>query len=45
MRWVSRGRVRAVVDSVLPFSDMVEGHVKMLLGAQFGKILTTPQKL
>jgi len=45
MRWVSRGKVRAVVDSVLPFSDMVEGHVKMLRGEQFGKILTTPQKL
>jgi len=45
MRWVSRGKIRAVVDSVLPFSSMVEGHVKMLRGEQFGKILTTPQKL
>ena len=45
MRWVSRGKIRAVVDSVLPFSSMVEGHDKMLRGEQFGKILTTPQKL
>ena len=45
MRWVSRGKIRAVVDSVLPFSNMAEGHVKMLRGEQFGKILTTPQKL
>jgi len=45
MRCVSRGKIRAVVDSVLPFSNMVEGHVKMLRGEQFGKILTTPQKL
>lgn len=45
MRWVSRGRVKAVIDSVLPFSSMVDGHVKMLKGGQFGKILTTPQKL
>jgi len=45
MRWVSRGRIRAVIDSILPFSDMVEGHVRMLKGTQFGKLLTTPQKL
>ena len=45
MRWVSRGKIRAVVDSVLPFSSMVEGHDKMLRGEQFGKILTTPQRL
>ena len=45
MRWVGRGKIRPVVDSVIPFSDMVEGHVKMLRGEQFGKILTTPQKL
>jgi alcohol dehydrogenase len=29
----------------LPFSNMVEGHVMMANGQQFGKILTTPQKL
>ena len=45
MRWLSRGKITTVVDSVLPFSSMVEGHVKMLRGEQFGKILTTPQKL
>ena len=45
MRWVSRGKIRPVIDSVLPFSNMVEGHVKMLRGEQFGKILTTPQRL
>ncbi len=45
MRGVSWGRIKAVIDSVLPFSAMVEGHVKMLRGQQFGKLLTTPQKL
>ncbi|HUI24343.1 MAG TPA: zinc-binding dehydrogenase [Nitrososphaerales archaeon] len=45
MRWVSRGKIKAVIDSVLPFSDMVEGHARMLRGDQFGKLLTTPQKL
>jgi NADPH:quinone reductase-like Zn-dependent oxidoreductase len=45
MGWVSLGRVKAVIDSVLPFSNMVEGHVRMLKGTQFGKLLTAPQKL
>ena len=45
MGWVSKGRIRAVIDTVLPFSKMVEGHVMMLRGQQFGKLLTTPQKL
>lgn len=45
MNWVSRGRIRAVIDAILPFSNMVEGHVRMLEGKQFGKLLTTPQKM
>jgi alcohol dehydrogenase len=45
MHWVSKGRIRAVVDSVLPFSNMVEGHIMMIKGQQFGKLLTTPQIL
>jgi NADPH:quinone reductase-like Zn-dependent oxidoreductase len=45
MQWVSRGRIRAVIDSKIPFSSMVDGHVKMLKGGQFGKLLTTPQKM
>ena len=45
MRWVSAGKIRAVIDTVLPFSNMVEGHVMMLKGQQFGKVLTTPQKM
>ena len=45
LQWVSRGRIKAVIDSVLPFSNMVEGHLKMIKGQQFGKLLTTPQNL
>jgi NADPH:quinone reductase-like Zn-dependent oxidoreductase len=45
LRWVSKGKIRAVIDSVLPFSDMAQGHVKMLRGEQFGKLLTSPQRL
>jgi NADPH:quinone reductase-like Zn-dependent oxidoreductase len=43
--WVSKGKIKPIVDTVLPFSDMVKGHVMMAEAQQFGKILTTPQKL
>ena len=45
IKWVSRGKIKAVLDTVLPFSNMVEGHVKMADSQLFGKILTTPQRL
>jgi NADPH:quinone reductase-like Zn-dependent oxidoreductase len=45
MYWVSKGKIKPVIDTVLPFSDMVQGHIMMAGAQQFGKILTTPQKL
>jgi len=45
IRWVSKGKIKPVIDTILPFSRMVEGHVKMSESQLFGKILTTPQKL
>ena len=45
IRWVSKGKIKPVIDTVLPFSNMVEGHLKMSESQLFGKILTTPQKL
>jgi alcohol dehydrogenase len=45
MHWVSKGKIKPVIDTVLPFSDMVKGHVMMAEAQKFGKILTTPQKL
>jgi alcohol dehydrogenase len=45
IRWVSKGKIKPVIDTVLPFSRMVEGHVKMADSQLFGKILTTPQRL
>ena len=45
MRWVSKGMIKPVIDTVLPFGDMVEGHIKMAQSQLFGKIVTTPQKL
>jgi NADPH:quinone reductase-like Zn-dependent oxidoreductase len=45
IRWVSRRKIKPVIDTVLPFSKMVEGHVKMADSQLFGKIVTTPQQL
>ena len=45
MRWVGKGKIKPVIDTILPFSNMVEGHLKMADSQLFGKILTTPQKL
>ena len=43
--WTSKGKIKPVVHTVLPFSDMVKGHVMMAKAEQIGKIVTTPQKL
>jgi alcohol dehydrogenase len=43
--WVSKGRIKPVIDTILPFNNMVEGHLKMADSQLFGKILTTPQTL
>lgn len=42
IRWVSKGKIKPVIDTIMPFGNMVEGHVEM---ADFGKVLTTPRKL
>ena len=43
--WMGKGKIKPVIDTVLPFSKMVEGHIMMANAQQFGKILTTPQSL
>jgi alcohol dehydrogenase len=43
--WTSKGKIKPVVHTVLPFTDMVKGHVMMAKAEQIGKIVTTPQKL
>ena len=45
IHWVGKGKIKPVIDTRLPFSDMADGHVMMAEAKQFGKILTTPQKL
>ena len=43
--WVSKGKIKPVIDTILPFSNMVEGHIKMADSQLFGKIVTTPHIL
>lgn len=43
--WTSKGKIKPLINAVLPFSDMVKGQVMMAKGDQIGKTITTPQKL
>jgi NADPH:quinone reductase-like Zn-dependent oxidoreductase len=43
--WTSKGKIKPVIHTILPFGDMVRGHTMMAKAEQMGKIVTTPQKL
>ena len=43
--WTGKGKIKPLVHTILPFSDMVKGHVMMAKAEQIGKIVTTPQRL
>lgn len=43
--WTSKSKLKPLIHTTLPFSNMVEGHVMMAGAEQIGKILTNPQKL
>ncbi len=43
--WTSKNKIKPLIATTLPFSNMVDGHVMMAGAEQIGKILTTPQKL
>jgi D-arabinose 1-dehydrogenase-like Zn-dependent alcohol dehydrogenase len=43
--WTGRGKIKPLIATKLPFSDMVKGHVMMANADQIGKILTNPQEL
>jgi alcohol dehydrogenase len=45
IRWTSKGKIKAIIDTIYPFEDMVMGHIKMMESQLFGKLVTTPQKL
>lgn len=43
MYWMSKGRIKSIIDSVFTFENAVEAHTKMLKGNVFGKILMKPE--
>jgi NADPH:quinone reductase-like Zn-dependent oxidoreductase len=43
--WTSKNKLKPLISTTLPFSNMVDGHVMMAGAEQIGKILTNPQKL
>jgi alcohol dehydrogenase len=43
--WTSKGRIRPLIDVILPFGRITDGYKKMASGDHFGKILVTPQVL
>jgi alcohol dehydrogenase len=43
--WLSKNKIKPLIATTLPFSNMVDGHVMMAGAEQIGKILTNPQKL
>lgn len=45
IHWTSKGRIKPLISRVLPFSEMVQGHVMMAKAEQIGKIVTTPHKV
>lgn len=40
--WMSKGKIKSIVDSVYTFENAVEAHTKMLKGNLFGKVLMKP---
>jgi len=43
LSWMSKGRIKPIIDSVYTFENAVEAHTKMLKGNVFGKILMKPE--
>ncbi len=40
--WMSKGKIKSIIDSVYTFENAVEAHTKMLKGESVGKILLKP---
>ncbi len=41
--WMSKGKIKSIIDSVHTFENAAEAHTKMLKGNVFGKILMKPE--
>src|SRR5919205_1685906 len=45
IKWTSKGKIKAIIDTIYPFEDMVMGHIKKMESQLFEKLVTTSQKL
>jgi NADPH:quinone reductase-like Zn-dependent oxidoreductase len=43
--WTGKGKIKPLIATKLPFSEMAKGHTMMANSDQIGKILTNPQEL
>ncbi|MBI5377271.1 MAG: zinc-binding dehydrogenase [Thaumarchaeota archaeon] len=43
MYWMSKGKIKSIIDSVYTFENAADAHTKMLKGNIFGKILMKPE--
>ena len=43
MHWMSKGKIKSIIDSVYTFENAADAHTKMLKGNIFGKILMKPE--
>lgn len=43
--WTSKGKIKPLIDTILPFGHVAKGLEMMKTGDHFGKILLTPQKI
>ena len=43
--WTGKGKIKPLIATKLPFSEMAKGHTMMANADQIGKILTNPQEL
>jgi NADPH:quinone reductase-like Zn-dependent oxidoreductase len=41
--WMSKGKIKSIIDSTYSFENAAEAHTKMLRGNIFGKILMKPE--
>ena len=41
--WMSKGKIKSIIDSIYSLEQAPEAHTKMLKGSIFGKILMKPQ--
>jgi len=45
IKWISKGKIKVIIDTIYPFENMVNGHIKMMDSQLFGKLITNSTKI